>query len=70
MEPGPPRYALTFYTSSYTCRRMRYNVPKERRADLPRGPLDLVVSQVAAAGPIHDYGISQRTRRISGGGAR
>ena len=67
---GPPCYALTFYTSSCTCRRMRYDVPRERRTDRPRGPLDVVVLQVAAAGPIHDYGVSQQTRRISGGGAR
>ena len=36
-----------------------------RRTDLPQGTLDLLVLQVAAAGPIHGYGIAQRIKQIS-----
>ena len=36
-----------------------------RRTDLPQGTLDLLVLQVAAAGPIHGYGIAQRIEQIS-----
>ena len=35
------------------------------RTDLPQGTLDLLVLQVAAAGPIHGYGIAQRIKQIS-----
>ena len=38
------------------------NAPK---TELPQGTLDLLVLQVAAAGPIHGYGIAQRIRQIS-----
>ena len=37
----------------------------EPRTDLPQGTLDLLVLQVAAAGPIHGYGIAQRIKQIS-----
>ena len=37
-------------------------VPK---TELPQGTLDLLVLQVAAAGPIHGYGIAQRIKQIS-----
>ena len=36
------------------------------RIELPQGTLDLLVLRVAAAGPIHGYGIGQRIRQISG----
>ena len=35
------------------------------RTELPQGTLDLLVLQVAAAGPIHGYGIAQRIKQIS-----
>ena len=35
------------------------------RTDLPQGTLDLLILQVAAAGPIHGYGIAQRIRQVS-----
>ena len=37
-------------------------VPK---TELPQGTLDLLVMQVAAAGPIHGYGIAQRIKQMS-----
>ena len=40
-------------------------MPDELRTDLPQGTLDLLVLQVAAAGPIHGYGIAHRIRQIS-----
>ena len=36
-----------------------------RKTELPQGTLDLLVLQVAAAGPIHGYGIAQRIKQIS-----
>ncbi len=38
------------------------NAPK---TELPQGTLDLLVLQVAAAGPIHGYGIAQRIKQMS-----
>ncbi len=35
------------------------------RSDLPQGTLDMLILQVAAAGPIHGYAIAQRLRQIS-----
>ena len=40
-------------------------MPDALRTDLPQGTLDLLVLQVAAAGPIHGYGIAHRFRQIS-----
>ncbi len=37
----------------------------EPRTDLPQGTLDLLILQVAAAGPIHGYGIAQRIKQVS-----
>jgi PadR family transcriptional regulator, regulatory protein PadR len=37
----------------------------ENKSDLLQGTLDLLVLQVAAAGPVHGYGIAQRIRQIS-----
>jgi PadR family transcriptional regulator PadR len=36
-----------------------------RKSDLPQGTLDMLILQVAAAGPIHGYAIAQRIRQIS-----
>lgn len=35
------------------------------KSDLPQGTLDMLILQVAAAGPIHGYAIAQRLRQIS-----
>lgn len=35
------------------------------KADLLQGTLDLLILKVAALGPVHGYGISQRIRQIS-----
>lgn len=35
------------------------------RSDLPQGTLDMLILQVAVAGPIHGYAIAQRLRQIS-----
>jgi transcriptional regulator len=35
------------------------------KSDLPQGTLDMLILQVAAAGPIHGYAIAQRIRQIS-----
>ena len=35
------------------------------KTDLLQGPLDLLILKVAALGPVHGYGISQRIRQIS-----
>jgi transcriptional regulator len=37
----------------------------QHKSDLLQGTLDLLVLQVAAAGPRHGYGIAQRIRQIS-----
>lgn len=35
------------------------------KSDLPQGTLDMLLLQIAAAGPIHGYAIAQRMRQIS-----
>jgi DNA-binding PadR family transcriptional regulator len=35
------------------------------KSDLPQGPLDLLILQVVAFGPIHGYAIAQRIQQIS-----
>jgi transcriptional regulator len=35
------------------------------KSDLPQGTLDMLILQIAAAGPIHGYAIAQRIRQIS-----
>ena len=35
------------------------------KSDIPQGTLDMLILQVAAAGPIHGYAIAQRLRQIS-----
>src|SRR3954471_11392288 len=35
------------------------------KSELLQGTLDLLILQVAAAGPLHGYGIAQRIRQIS-----
>ena len=35
------------------------------KTELPQGTLDLLVLQVAAHGPIDDYGIAQRIKQVS-----
>jgi PadR family transcriptional regulator len=35
------------------------------KSDLPQGTLDLLILQVASAGPIHGYAIAQRIQQIS-----
>ena len=35
------------------------------KADLPQGTLDLLILKIAALGPIHGYGITQRLQRVS-----
>ena len=37
-------------------------VPKP---DLPQGTLDMLILQIVAAGPIHEYAIAQRIRQLS-----
>lgn len=37
----------------------------EDRSDILQGTLDLLILKIAALGPIHGYGISQRLRQIS-----
>ncbi len=41
-------------------------MPEPAKSDLPQGTLDMLILQVAAAGPIHGYAIAQRIRQISG----
>ena len=36
-----------------------------RKSDLPQGTLDMLILQIAAAGPIHGYAIAQRIRQVS-----
>jgi transcriptional regulator len=35
------------------------------KSDLPQGTLDMLILQIAAAGPIHGYAVAQRIRQIS-----
>jgi transcriptional regulator len=35
------------------------------KSDLPQGTLDMLILQVAQAGPIHGYAIAQRIRQVS-----
>jgi PadR family transcriptional regulator, regulatory protein PadR len=35
------------------------------KSDLPKGTLDLLILQVASAGPIHGYAVAQRIQQIS-----
>src|SRR5688500_6135981 len=35
------------------------------KSDLPQGPLDLLILQITALGPIHGYGIAQQSRQVS-----
>lgn len=35
------------------------------KSDLPQGTLDMLILQIAAAGPVHGYAVAQRIRQIS-----
>ena len=40
--------------------------PSAARADLPRDSLAMLVLQVLAAGPLHDFDVTQRLQQIAG----
>jgi transcriptional regulator len=39
--------------------------PRQARADLPQGTLDLLILRVLALGPLHGYAIAQRIQQMS-----
>lgn len=39
--------------------------PKEQKAELLKGTLDMLILKIVALGPIHGYSISQRIQQIS-----